>query len=309
MAVWNPDNVLLTNKGREVLSKVQAGIGKITVTRIVTGGTAVPLAQLYNQTEIPNIKQTCTIMSTVTDYRGSDISVSLSNENLAEEYSLYTIGIYITHQDYDGEVLYLIAECNTDNPDRIPLPTETIVTLYYSLYMEHTNTDNVTIEVSQEGLITNERINQPNGVAGLDGMGLLQYDVIPVGNASNSGGVLLSDSVSSSSDVSGGTAATPKAVKQTYDYAATKSTKNMYTVTVTVSSWTGTSLTVSVPGILSTDTPVIGVVLTGADSTDKTLLEAWALVSRITTDDDAIVLYAYGNKPTVNLPLQIMCMR
>ena len=128
MATWSSDNVILTEIGQQILSKVQAGVGAITVTRIVTGGTIIPYAQLYKATSIPDIKQECTIISVNTDMKGSEISVSVSNEELEESYSLYTLGIYVTHPDFDGEQLYLVAECDTSNPDIVPIPSVTAVT-------------------------------------------------------------------------------------------------------------------------------------------------------------------------------------
>lgn len=179
MATWSPDNVILTEKGQQILSKVQAGVGAIKVTRIVTGGTIIPYAQLYKATSIPDIKQECTILSVSTDMKGSEISVSVSNENLEESYSLYTLGIYVTHPDFEGEQLYFVAECNTDNPDVIPLPSVTVATMYYSLYMVHENTSNVTINVSTAGSVTMDMVNKPGGVAGLDPSGKLSPDILP----------------------------------------------------------------------------------------------------------------------------------
>lgn len=89
--------------------------------------------------------------------------------------------------------------------------------------------------------------------------------------------------------------------------------KVMYTATLGTS-WTtnssgGYKQTVTVSGIKSTDTPVIGVVQTTSVATSQTLLENWALVSRITTANNSITAYCYGYKPTVSLPIQILCTR
>ena len=179
MATWSSDNVILTEIGQQILSKVQAGVGAITVTRIVTGGTIIPYAQLYKATSIPDIKQECEILSVNTDMKGSEISVSVSNENLEEQYSLYTLGIYVTHPDFEGEQLYFVAECDIDNPDVIPLPSVTPATMYYSLYMVHENTSNVTITVSTAGVVTVDIINKPGGVAGIGSDGKISAEVLP----------------------------------------------------------------------------------------------------------------------------------
>ena len=41
MATWNPSNIILTDTGAEILSKVQIGDGSIDVARIVVGGSSV----------------------------------------------------------------------------------------------------------------------------------------------------------------------------------------------------------------------------------------------------------------------------
>ena len=87
----------------------------------------------------------------------------------------------------------------------------------------------------------------------------------------------------------------------------------MYTATLGTS-WTTYSSdsykqTVTVSGIKYTDKPVIGVVQTTSVVTNRTLLENWALVSRITTANNSITAYCYGDKPTVSLPIQILCTR
>lgn len=179
MAIWNPDNILLTRTGEEILSKVQAGIGKITVNRIVTGSQAVAYAQLYNQTNIPGEAQELIIDNVKTDRKGSEINTHLTNATLENEYSLYTLGIYVTHEDYEGEQLYLIAECDTSQPDLIPTPDVTVATMYYSLYMEHKDTDQVVIQINSGGTVTNDMIGQAGGVAGLDDEGKIPDAQIP----------------------------------------------------------------------------------------------------------------------------------
>jgi hypothetical protein len=153
MATWNSSDVVLTLKGREILSKVQSGNGSITVTRIMTGAGYVPPAQLYLQTAVKDEKQETRIVKVDTMVGGSSVEVQFDNLDLEQPYDLYQLGIYVTHQDYDGEVLYLIAQCDTSSPDRIPLASDTPITVHYSLFMEHSNTDNVQINVNLAGIV------------------------------------------------------------------------------------------------------------------------------------------------------------
>jgi|GEM_PF-1608438 len=104
-------------------------------------------------------------------------------------------------------------------------------------------------------------------------------------------------------------AALTSAKTYTDDLAAERA---LYTATITTS-WTtattGYSQTITVSGVLATDTPIIGVVQTFTVATNQTLLKNWALVSRITTAANSITVYAYGEKPTTAIPIQILCVR
>ena len=135
MATWNTDNIVLTQKGSEILSKVQSGIGKITVSKIVSGAGYVSPSLLYKQTAVTNEKQTLTVVGVSSDESGSVVEATLTNASLTESYNLYQIGVYVTHQDYEGDILYQIAQCNTHSPEQIPLPSVTPVTMSYSLYI------------------------------------------------------------------------------------------------------------------------------------------------------------------------------
>lgn len=185
MATWNPDNVVLTQKGQEILSKVQAGVGKITVSKVVTGGGYVSPSLLYKQTAVMNEKQTMTITKVITDETGSEIALTVTNSELEQEYDLYQIGVYVQHQDYQGDILYTIAQCDTANPDHIPLPSVTVATLQYSIYMEHSNTSNVVIQVNPAGFVTLDMIGAQNGVAGLDEYGKVPQEQLPEFGISN----------------------------------------------------------------------------------------------------------------------------
>lgn len=76
--------------------------------------------------------------------------------------------------------------------------------------------------------------------------------------------------------------------------------------------WSGTSApytkTVSVSGILSTDTPIIDVVMSGTYSTDEARAEAWGYIYRAITANGYMVFYA-TEKPTIPLPIQIKVVR
>ena len=76
--------------------------------------------------------------------------------------------------------------------------------------------------------------------------------------------------------------------------------------------WSGTSApfskTVTVSGILATDTPIIDIVMSGTYSTDEARIEAWGYIYRAVTANGSITFYA-TEKPTVSLPIQIKVVR
>lgn len=98
-------------------------------------------------------------------------------------------------------------------------------------------------------------------------------------------------------------------------HAATKqyvdSKTSVFNVTLNTS-WSGSaapySKSVTVTGILATDTPIIDVVMSGTYATDKARQEAWAYIYRAVTANNSITFYA-NEKPTVELPVQIKVVR
>lgn len=103
----------------------------------------------------------------------------------------------------------------------------------------------------------------------------------------------------------------PKTLVEQVAGAATTSTYN-----VNVSeTWTedtvngGYTQTVAVTGILSTDNPIADVVLGSDIEANATYLEAWSCVTRITTEDGSIALYANGDAPTSAFTCQLKAVR
>lgn len=87
-----------------------------------------------------------------------------------------------------------------------------------------------------------------------------------------------------------------------------------YTVPVTAT-WTADSTnggyvqSVSVPGILESDNPIADIVLGEDISANDLYLDAWSLITRITTEDDNITLWANKNAPTTSFTVQLKVVR
>ena len=168
MATWKSENSMLTQTGVEILNKLNAGLyGKATITRVVAGSGRVNDSALYTQTNISGeLKEMEITRKTVHD-TGFEITLFLSNDDFAESFNLNQIGIFVTHPDYSGEVLYHISQCDAGDFDTIPPANENPVTMSYSLYLEHGNSDNI------------ELIVNPQGVIGAEDLEALTKDLVP----------------------------------------------------------------------------------------------------------------------------------
>lgn len=91
-----------------------------------------------------------------------------------------------------------------------------------------------------------------------------------------------------------------------------KATTNLYTATLLSSGWSSSApytQTVSVSGILSTDTPIADVVLDVVTSTAMAQISAWMCVSNIETADGSITAKCFENKPEIDIPIQLKVVR
>lgn len=91
-----------------------------------------------------------------------------------------------------------------------------------------------------------------------------------------------------------------------------KATTSLYNATLGSSGWSSTvpyTQTVSVSGILSTDTPIADVVLDSDTPTAISQISAWACVSKIETSNGSITATCLETKPTINIPIQLKVVR
>ncbi|MBQ8507234.1 MAG: hypothetical protein IJ466_07395 [Clostridia bacterium] len=89
-------------------------------------------------------------------------------------------------------------------------------------------------------------------------------------------------------------------------------TTALYTATIPASGWSGTapySVSISVPGMLESDIPLVDIVQTGSESTDAPVREAWALVTRIVAGNGSITAYAAEEIPAAAIPIQMKVVR
>lgn len=85
-----------------------------------------------------------------------------------------------------------------------------------------------------------------------------------------------------------------------------------FTISLPASGWSGSgpyTQTVTVAGMLATDTPLADVVLSDTADSAMAQLEAYALVGRIDTAADAVTVTCYDNAPAVDLTVRLKVVR
>lgn len=97
-----------------------------------------------------------------------------------------------------------------------------------------------------------------------------------------------------------------------HPHDTSRATVATYTGTLAAASWSGNSApytqALTINGLLASDTPTVDVVMSGTYSTDDARNSAWAAIYRAVTAADTLTVYA-SELPTVDLPIQIQCVR
>lgn len=161
MADWNSSNITLTAKGSSALSRVEAGDGSLTITKVVASEQYVQESTLRKVTtlSVENLKLTIIDRHEVED-GGSVIQAQLSNLNLKKKFTLNEIGVFATHSSNPtNEFLYIIAQVDLGTGDEIPLYSITPVTATYDIYLYNVGADKVNVTISSAGLVTYEALN------------------------------------------------------------------------------------------------------------------------------------------------------
>ena len=159
--------------------------------------------------------------------------------------------------------------------------------------------------------------------------GSLTFDSTPTANSANpvtSGGTkaaldLKADKASptftgtpKAPTAASGTNTTQIATTAFVQTALTNKVKS-FTASIPKTGWTSMSsgayytINLTVSGILATDTPDIGIVQTGTWSTDETMRDAWACITRIVASAANTLTITASEIPSVAIPIQIRCIR
>lgn len=156
------NKVILTDAGLELASKAAKGKAKFTITK--TAATAEKLAdksekELQQLTELPNIEQYGEIKDVAdTAHNGGvviGVGLHFDNKDITKGYDLNTIGVYAREEGSDHELLYAIT--TAIEPETLPdYQNEVLFDFNITMYVAVGRSDNVTVTVSEEGLVTNK---------------------------------------------------------------------------------------------------------------------------------------------------------
>ena len=162
MAIWKPENITLTEKGSAALTEVQAGIGKIEITRAVASKDFyTPIENLAKETSLHETLSLNIIERTESGDGGSIIQVQLNNVNVTEPFVMNQIAVFAKHSDSPNvEFLYLVAQAETGTGDRIPKYTVTPVLAAYDIYLYNIHSSDIVVNISPSGLATTDRLNK-----------------------------------------------------------------------------------------------------------------------------------------------------
>lgn len=157
MAGWN--NATMTDVGEALQAKVNAGLTKLTFTKIKVGsGVSTTNAQVL--TDVIASKWETANFTVKRDGKIVTVDTFITNTGITEAFRMTEIGLFAQDPD-KGEVLYCYL---TDSePDRMPAEGgSTVVSQELSLGMTFSNSGNVTLTVNMGALVTREQLEQHN---------------------------------------------------------------------------------------------------------------------------------------------------
>ena len=157
MAGWN--NATMTDAGEILQTKVNAGLTKLTFTKIKVGsGVSTTNAQAL--TDVIASKWETTNFTVKRDGKIVTVDTFITNTGIMEAFRMAEIGLFAQDPD-KGEVLY--AYLTDSEPDRMPAEGgSTVVSQELSLGMTFSNSGNVTLTVNMGALVTREQLEQHN---------------------------------------------------------------------------------------------------------------------------------------------------
>ena len=151
--------MVLTNKGRELISKVIAGKSGFRFTRVVLSSQSYTDTRIMHLADLDNIKQTLG-NPVVTRQSSTAVEIRAVANNIAirESYELKSIGLYAFDPEQGKDILYGVA--GADVAGYVPAYNGVTVSgIYITFITSVSNADSITMEVSDGTVATIGHIN------------------------------------------------------------------------------------------------------------------------------------------------------
>lgn len=157
MANWNGG--ILTNKGRALVAKVEAGTCKLALTKMKVGDGSPGSVETLTDLVAP--KQTISLSAIIPAADGTcDVSGVLTNATLEKGFYLRELGLFATDPD-EGEILYAVSTDTT--PDYLQAKGgATSLALDVHMKIAIASASSISVEGKMEGLITAEQLKAHN---------------------------------------------------------------------------------------------------------------------------------------------------
>ena len=152
-------NLVITSKGQELMSRLIAGTTTATFTKIAGSDHDYSGVSLEALTELEDVKQNVLVSKvTRTDLTLVEVLAALDNHDLTEGYYVKALGLYA--KDGDGEEMLYAVSIETVEPDYLPpFSGKTISSITYRLITKVDNSEQVTLEVNPGAFPTIEQVD------------------------------------------------------------------------------------------------------------------------------------------------------
>ena len=152
-------NLVITSKGQELMSRLIAGTTTATFTKIAGSDHDYSGVSLEALTELEDVKQNVLVSKvTRTDLTLVEVLAALDNHDLTEGYYVKALGLYA--KDGDGEEMLYAVSVETVAPDYLPaFSGKTVSGITYRLITKVDNSEQVTLEVNPRAFPTIEQVD------------------------------------------------------------------------------------------------------------------------------------------------------
>lgn len=151
-------NLVITNKGRELMAELIAGTSTGTFSRVCTSACDCSGMELEELTGLPDIKQEAAVSKVSRiDTAQVEVLAAINNRGLEEGYYVRGIGLYASGPDGE-EILYGVS-VESEHPDYMPaFGGRTVSGITYRLNVKVDNSEQITIEVNPAAVSTVEQV-------------------------------------------------------------------------------------------------------------------------------------------------------